>query len=164
MQFFSVQRGSSAVVFLLSIWGGAAMLAEVTSLKTEPIHNYDAQNSSKKYWQIYFLNTKSVTDRKCISTDLHRSQLQPGPRRVQLSGADECDVHTQGSVHGGAVNTQEHSIRDTRPGWVTGTTVKALLKEKIIASKFKSKASVTQGISCLVWTHTTISHWKKSFQ
>jgi len=70
---------------------------------------------------------RPTTHRGCIAADLHGAKLQPRPTCVQLRGADECDVNTEGAMYGRTVDAHEHSIRHTRPRRIHRTTVETLL-------------------------------------
>ncbi len=55
--------------------------------------------------------TDHMTHSLSVAAQLHGPQLLPRPG-VQLGGADKREVHAEGAVHSGAVDTQEHAIRD----------------------------------------------------
>ena len=55
------------------------------------------------------------TDRGSVASDLHGPQLKPCPGGVELGRPDEGQVHAEGAVDGGTVDTQEDSVGDARP-------------------------------------------------
>jgi len=72
-----------------------------------------------------------------ISSELHLSELLPAPVGVQVGGADEGQVDTQGPVNTTAVNADEDAVGDGGPGGVLCTTVIATFISRSRAESFE---------------------------
>ena len=75
-----------------------------------------------------------------IAADLHLTNLQPSPVRVQVGGPDERQMHAQIPMHGRAIDADEHAVRHRGPGGIFRSTVETGLPGEI-ASNGKRKAN-----------------------
>ena len=60
-----------------------------------------------------------------LTSELHLSQLLPGPVGVEVCGPDEGKVDTQRSVDTATVDTNEDPVGYRSPGGILGATIKA---------------------------------------
>ena len=100
----------------------------------------------------------------CVSADLHLSQLDPAPICVQICGPHKGQMNAQASVHGGAVDADEDTVRDSRPGGVFRSTIEACLDEERNMKKIPGKNNPTitlfVGIARNLWSIASMSDFE----
>lgn len=62
-----------------------------------------------------------------VAAQLHLTQLNPCPVYIQVRRSHKRQVHTQVTVHSGAINAYEHAIRNRRPRRIFGTAIETRL-------------------------------------